>query len=187
LRAVGPARTITKPPFHAMQVFLLARKSMGGLAVNLRCQVLNRRGEPISGLYAVGEATGFGGINGKAALEGTFLGPSILMGRVAGRDITVASQPTQERSTAPPLRQQPPRVNSEGRACESCHPISQQIANDRPGYWHFKRAHMVALERKYECTTCHAELHPFRPEAHQISATSFTHTCSQCHGLPERK
>jgi predicted oxidoreductase len=187
LRAVGPARTITKPPFHAMRVFLLARKSMGGLAVNLRCQVLNRRGEPIKGLYAVGEATGFGGINGKAALEGTFLGPSILMGRVAGREISVASQPPQERSPVPPPRPQPSPVTSESKACESCHPVSQQIAHDRPGYWHFKRAHMVVLERKYECTTCHAELHPFRPEAHRITATSFTRTCSQCHGLPDRK
>jgi hypothetical protein len=109
------------------------------------------------------------------------------MGRVAGREISVASQPPQERSPVPPPRPQPSPVTSESKACESCHPVSQQIAHDRPGYWHFKRAHMVVLERKYECTTCHAELHPFRPEAHRITATSFTRTCSQCHGLPDRK
>jgi uncharacterized protein len=46
-------------------------------------------GQPIPGLYAVGEAAGFGGggIHGKSSLEGTFLGGCILTGRVAGRSL----------------------------------------------------------------------------------------------------
>jgi succinate dehydrogenase/fumarate reductase flavoprotein subunit len=48
--------------------------------------VLDKAGRPIPGLFAVGEVT-LGGINGKAALEGTFLGPRIYMGRIAGRKI----------------------------------------------------------------------------------------------------
>ena len=44
---------------------------MGGVAVDLSCRVLDRRGQPIPNLYAVGELAGVGGINGRAALEGT--------------------------------------------------------------------------------------------------------------------
>jgi hypothetical protein len=35
----------------------------------------------------VGELTGLAGINGKASLEGTFLGASLITGRVAGRAV----------------------------------------------------------------------------------------------------
>jgi len=43
--------------------------------------------DPIPGLYAVGEAAGFGGggIHGLRSLEGTFLGTCILGGRLAGQ------------------------------------------------------------------------------------------------------
>src|SRR5437764_2099196 len=72
---------IDTPPFFAVQFFPSTRKSMGGVAVDLRCRVLDRQGQPISGLYAIGELAGVGGVNGKAALEGTMLGPGIFMGR----------------------------------------------------------------------------------------------------------
>src|SRR6185436_4925352 len=78
---------IGTPPFYAVQFFPLARKSLGGVVVDLSCRVLDKQNQPIPGLYAVGELTGVGGINGRAALEGTMLGPSILMGRVAAKDI----------------------------------------------------------------------------------------------------
>ena len=44
-------------------------------------------GSPIPGLYAAGEASGFGGggMHGYRALEGTFLGGCIFSGRAAGR------------------------------------------------------------------------------------------------------
>jgi predicted oxidoreductase len=51
--------------------------------------VLDRAGRPIEGLYAVGEAAGFGGggMHGLRALEGTFLGGCILSGRIAAAAI----------------------------------------------------------------------------------------------------
>jgi predicted oxidoreductase len=78
---------IAEPPFYAMKHFPLVRKTMGGIKTNLKSQVLDKEAKVISGLYAAGEAAGFGGggINGKRALEGTFLGPCVLTGRVAGR------------------------------------------------------------------------------------------------------
>ncbi|MBI1785713.1 FAD-binding protein, partial [Candidatus Sumerlaeota bacterium] len=49
-------------------------------------------GQPIPGLYAIGEAAGFGGggSHGKRSLEGTFLGGCILTGRKLGRSIPKA-------------------------------------------------------------------------------------------------
>jgi uncharacterized protein len=78
---------IERPPFYAIKHYPLVRKTMGGIRTNLRSQVLRADSGVIEGLYAAGEAAGFGGgnINGKRALEGTFLGPCVLTGRVAGR------------------------------------------------------------------------------------------------------
>lgn len=77
-------------PLIAIREFILARKSLGGIQTDLQCRVLGASdGQPIPGLYAVGEAAGFGGggIHGKGSLEGTFLGGCVLTGRVAGRSI----------------------------------------------------------------------------------------------------
>ncbi|MBZ5530923.1 MAG: FAD-binding dehydrogenase [Acidobacteriia bacterium] len=76
-------------PLIAIREFILARKSLGGIQTDMQCRVLRVDGQPIPGLYAVGEAAGFGGggIHGKGSLEGTFLGGCILTGRVAGRSI----------------------------------------------------------------------------------------------------
>jgi succinate dehydrogenase/fumarate reductase flavoprotein subunit len=86
-KTVPKPRPIDTPPFYAAQFFPLTRKSMGGIDIDTDCRVLDRSGRAIPGLFAVGEVTGFGGINGKAAFEGTFLGPGIYMGRIAGRRI----------------------------------------------------------------------------------------------------
>ncbi|MDB4444626.1 FAD-binding protein, partial [bacterium] len=74
------------PPYYAIQIFPLARKSLGGVKTDIKCRVLNKHFEPIRSLYAAGEVAGMAGghINGRAALEGTMLGPSIISGRVAG-------------------------------------------------------------------------------------------------------
>jgi predicted oxidoreductase len=76
-------------PLIAIREFILSRKSLGGLQTDLQSRVLDTSGEPISGLYAVGETAGFGGggIHGKGSLEGTFLGSCVLTGRLCGRAI----------------------------------------------------------------------------------------------------
>jgi len=76
---------IEKPPFYALRFMPLTRKSMGGVAIDRFCRVISVSGEVIPGLYAAGELTGLAGVNGKWTLEGTFLGASILTGRMAGR------------------------------------------------------------------------------------------------------
>ncbi|TVQ29204.1 MAG: FAD-dependent oxidoreductase [Wenzhouxiangella sp.] len=74
-------------PFIAIRMQLITRKSLGGLRTDLDSRVLDGAGKPVSGLYCVGEAAGFGGggCNGKRSLEGTFLPGCILTARAAAR------------------------------------------------------------------------------------------------------
>ena len=76
-------------PLIAVKLHVLTRKSLGGCETDLRARVIGGDGLPISGLYAVGEAAGFGGggVHGYRALEGTFLGGCLFTGLVAGRAI----------------------------------------------------------------------------------------------------
>ncbi|TGQ01931.1 MULTISPECIES: FAD-binding dehydrogenase [unclassified Mesorhizobium] len=74
-------------PLIAVRLNILTRKTLGGLQTDLDSRVLGPTGQPVPGLYAVGEAAGFGGggVHGYAALEGTFLGGCVFSGRSAGR------------------------------------------------------------------------------------------------------
>jgi predicted oxidoreductase len=74
-------------PLIAVRLNILTRKTLGGVETDLDSRVLGAGGEPVPGLYAAGEAAGFGGggMHGYAALEGTFLGGCIFSGRSAGR------------------------------------------------------------------------------------------------------
>ena len=73
-------------PLIAVRLNIVTRKSLGGLHTNLNSQVMNKSGKIIKGLYAAGEAAGFGGggYHGYNSLEGTFLGGCIFSGRKAG-------------------------------------------------------------------------------------------------------
>lgn len=74
-------------PLIAVKLHVLTRKSLGGIRTDLDGRALAATGEPIPGLYAAGEASGFGGggMHGYRALEGTFLGGCLFSGRQAGR------------------------------------------------------------------------------------------------------
>ncbi|MDT3316277.1 FAD-binding dehydrogenase [Microbacterium sp. KSW4-11] len=76
----------------AVKLHIITRKSLGGIETDLSGRALAASGEPIPGLYAAGEASGFGGggVHGYRALEGTFLGGCIFSGRVAGRAMAAA-------------------------------------------------------------------------------------------------
>lgn len=76
-------------PLIAIRTRLISRKSMGGMLTDLQSRVLDGSGQPIAGLYAAGEAAGFGGggISGIRSLEGTFLSNCIFNGRRAAWSI----------------------------------------------------------------------------------------------------
>jgi predicted oxidoreductase len=175
---------IEKPPFYAVQFFPLARKSLGGVAVDLSCRVLDMKGQPIPGLYAVGELTGVGGINGKAALEGTMLGPSIWMGRVAAKDIVgrlgrplEPPAPVAGEATAAASR---PTDRDALRAWREV--LRQLVSQPRPGYFHFEKAHSVVLERNYDCAQCHRESSPLTLTGDQLDRRTMIQACPICHG-----
>ena len=76
-------------PLIAVKLHILTRKSLGGIQTDLDSRALGSDGAPVPGLFAVGEAAGFGGggVHGYRALEGTFLGGCLFTGRAAGRAI----------------------------------------------------------------------------------------------------
>jgi len=74
-------------PLIAVRMNLLTRKTLGGIETDLSSNVMRPDGSQFPGLYAAGEAAGFGGggVHGYNSLEGTFLGGCIFSGRAAGR------------------------------------------------------------------------------------------------------
>ena len=74
-------------PLIAVRLNILTRKTLGGLETDLEGRVLTGSGQPLPGLYAAGEVSGFGGggMHGYNSLEGSFLGGCLFSGRTAGR------------------------------------------------------------------------------------------------------
>jgi len=74
-------------PMVAVKLHVLTRKSLGGIETDLDGRAIGADGAAVPGLFAAGEASGFGGggVHGYRALEGTFLGGCLFSGRQAGR------------------------------------------------------------------------------------------------------
>jgi succinate dehydrogenase/fumarate reductase flavoprotein subunit len=175
-----PPRALATPPYYAIQAFPMTRKNMGGLKIDLDCRVLDSAGQTIPGLFAAGEVAGLGGVNGKAGLEGTFLGPALVQGRRAGRAAVAAPEP----QSPAPLAASSPASQPPAFVCSACHQLPMAFFATRPGYSHFARAHRMARERAYSCAKCHAEIDLVRPWRHRTSALAQTDSCSWCH-LPQ--
>lgn len=75
-------------PLIAVRLNVITRKSLGGIHTDLQSRVLTPDGQVLDGLFAAGEASGFGGggYHGYNALEGTFLGGCLFSGRAAGQN-----------------------------------------------------------------------------------------------------
>ncbi|TQJ48731.1 FAD-binding dehydrogenase [Phycicoccus sp. SLBN-51] len=95
IRTAAPHRILDPKagPLIAVRLSVLTRKTLGGLETDLTGRVLGHDGQPVPGLYAAGEAAGFGGggVHGYRSLEGTFLGGCIFSGRTAGRAVAAAT------------------------------------------------------------------------------------------------
>ena len=89
IRTAKPHRILDPAhgPLIAVRLNILTRKTLGGFETDLDARVFGNNGAIMPGLYAAGEAAGFGGggMHGYRALEGTFLGGCLFSGRVAGR------------------------------------------------------------------------------------------------------
>ena len=96
IRTAAPHRLLDPKagPLIAVRLHVLLRKTLGGLETDLGGRVQREAGagagtELLPGLYAAGEASGFGGggMHGHNALEGTFLGGCLFSGRQAARGV----------------------------------------------------------------------------------------------------
>jgi len=89
IRVARPHRMLDAKaaPLVAVRLWLLTRKTLGGIETDLEGRALRADGRAVPGLYAAGEVAGFGGggVHGYRSLEGTFLGGCIFSGRIAGR------------------------------------------------------------------------------------------------------
>jgi len=94
IRVAKPHRLLDPAhgPLLAVRLSVLTRKTLGGLHTDLEGRVLRPDGEVLPGLWAAGEASGFGGggVHGHRALEGTFLGGCLFTGRTVGRALARA-------------------------------------------------------------------------------------------------
>lgn len=94
IRTAAPHRILDPKsgPLIAVKLHVLTRKSLGGIETDLSSRALGTGGEPVPGLFAAGEASGFGGggVHGYRALEGTFVGGCLFSGRLAGRAAAAA-------------------------------------------------------------------------------------------------
>src|SRR5690606_30026041 len=63
IRTARPHRILDPEagPLIAVRLNILTRKSLGGLETDLSSRVLTQDGTPLPGVYAAGEAAGFGG------------------------------------------------------------------------------------------------------------------------------
>ena len=126
-------------PLIAVKLHVLTRKSLGGIQTDLSARALDAAGTPIPGLYAVGEAAGFGGggVHGYRALEGTFLGGCLFTGRSAGPGRSPA------RSEASAARAQAQRASVQARRFTSDVAALGREAGPRAGLVH---PHLVVAE-----------------------------------------
>lgn len=72
-------------PYAALPLLPMSAKSITGIVTDESGRVLDASGAPIPGLFAAGEAMGFGHPYGDTILDSTMIAGAILTGRVAGR------------------------------------------------------------------------------------------------------
>ncbi len=94
IRVTKPHRLLDPKagPLVAVRLWVLTRKTLGGLETDLSARVIGKDGIPLANVFAAGEVAGFGGggLHGYRALEGTFLGGCLFSGHTAGRAAAAA-------------------------------------------------------------------------------------------------
>lgn len=84
-----PRVGIVEPPFHASRMVEGINFPAGGLRITTDTQVINVFGEPIPGLFAVGDCAG--GISCAIGLGGVRITGALALGRIAGRTIATGT------------------------------------------------------------------------------------------------
>ena len=77
------ANPLATAPYYAIKITPAVHHTMGGIVINPKAEVLNEKGEAISGLYAAGEVTG--GVHGANRLGGNAVADLVVFGRISGQ------------------------------------------------------------------------------------------------------
>ena len=77
------ANPLTAAPYYAIKITPAVHHTMGGIVINPKAEVLNEKGEAISGLFAAGEVTG--GVHGANRLGGNAVADFVVFGRISGQ------------------------------------------------------------------------------------------------------
>jgi len=160
-------KPLTQGPFYALRLYAMSRKNMGGLAINKNTAVLNTDNTIIQGLFAAGEVTGVAGINGSWGMNGTFLGPSVYTGRIAGKNAAKNIKQPQAFS-----------IKTQQAQKEKSVALFSRI---RQGYWHFEQVHKLIIERDTPCAACHTETFSMTEAIATEKRLAQLSTCQQCH------
>jgi len=83
----SPPRPLGEPPFYAVRSDAATLLSFGGVLIDDHMRVLRDSGEPIPGLYAVGEVIGAGTTMGNSYCGGMCVTPAISLGRALGLEL----------------------------------------------------------------------------------------------------
>lgn len=81
-RTTGIENDLSKAPYYAIKIAPGIHYTMGGVKINTNTEVLNKEGQPITGLFAAGEVTG--ALHGENRIGGNSVAEIIIFGRQAG-------------------------------------------------------------------------------------------------------
>lgn len=81
-RTTAMDNALSGAPYYAIKIGPGIHYTMGGVKINTNTEVLNKDGQPITGLFAAGEVTG--GLHGQNRIGGNSVGEIIVFGRQAG-------------------------------------------------------------------------------------------------------
>jgi hypothetical protein len=120
-------------------------------------------------------------------MDGAFLGPAIMTGRLAGQTIAKAAGPASEPAQAGPHNETTPVNQTAAPAVVGAgfsrlsSDLAPLLAKPRDGFWHFEVSHKTVVERKYACTMCHTSELPFAPITTRAQRDAQTQVCINCH------
>jgi hypothetical protein len=84
---------------------------------------------------------------------------------------------------SPPPKTPPATKASDPESLRAWREVLRQLmAEPRPGYLHFEKAHAVVLDRNFDCVQCHRESSPLALDGVQLDRHTLIQACVICHG-----
>lgn len=181
-RKAKDGERLEAPPFFALTLLPVATANLGGLRVNELGAVLRADSSVIRGLWAAGEAAGFGPLPPDS--------PEHSLGNIAeemGRTVARAAVAVTGVHAAPPAlpaprkADDPPPIRGPQRPCFSCHDIATEVLVKRDGWWHYSQSHALVARQSLPCASCHSALPLATYAGHRHAPADLATSCVRCH------